>query len=416
MKTKIFFTAIMLFAFSVKAQWTSVTSGTTNFLTSAQGISATINFAAGFSGTVLKSTNSGQTWTALTSPVAANINNVFFVPTGTAQTGWAATVQGLFKTTNGGANWTQQISGAVFADLLFPDVNTGIALTSSSNLRRTTNGGTNFTQINFTTNSAIHGGTIVLGNSTTYFLLGLDNVVDTSYVFKSTNAGVNWTQAAKFPLDYFSMAFVNSSTGIICGDNGIMKRTTNGGTNWSTINTGTTNDLQGLKFATSTKVYCAGSGGTILKSTDAGVTWVQQVSGTSSALRGLDVYATDDIGFAAGANGTIVRTTNGGVTGFVQNVNEVPENYSLQQNYPNPFNPSTNIKFSIMQSGFVQVKVYDVLGKERAIVVSQELSAGTYRTDFDASDLPSGTYFYRLTVSGNSGQVFTETKKMILIK
>jgi photosystem II stability/assembly factor-like uncharacterized protein len=412
MKTKFLLPALILLVTSISSQWVSATSGTTNFLTSVQLITATINYAVGFSGTVLKSTNTGQTWSPLTSPDAGNINKIFFVPTGSATTGWAASVSGLYKSTNGGVNWVQQISATVFADLLFPDVTTGIGLTTSNTLRRTTNGGTNFTTINYTSDNGIHGEVISLGNSSTYFILGLDNAIDTSYVFKSTNAGVNWTQAANLPGSYFAMTFVNASTGIICGDNGIMKRTTNGGTNWTTITAGTTNDLQAIKFVTSTKVYAVGSAGTILKSTDAGATWVSQVSGTTVSLRGFDMFATDDFGVAAGAGGTMRRTTNGGaITGFIQQSNEIPDNYSLSQNYPNPFNPVTNINFQISKQGFVKLTVFDVLGKEIALLVSQSLSSGSYKIDFDASSLPSGTYFYRMQTES-----FSETKKMILIK
>ncbi len=406
----VLFTTLLLQNFTF-SQWVSTTSGTSNFLTSVQMISTNLTYACGFGGTVLKSTNTGQTWSALTSPDAGNINKIFFPPTGNATTGWAASVSGLYKSTNGGTNWVQQVSATVFADLLFPDLNTGIGLTSNNTLRRTTNGGTNFTTINFTSASAVHGIAICIGNSSTYFVLGLENVNDTSFVFKSTNAGVNWTEAAQFPLDYFAMTFVNASTGIICGDAGIMKRTTNGGTNWTTINTGTTNDLQGIKFVTSTKVYAVGSAGTILKSTDAGLTWVAQVSGTTAALRGFDMFSSDDNGIVAGATGTMRRTTNGGVTGLIHQSNEIPNEYSLSQNYPNPFNPETNLKFQITKSGFVKLTVFDMLGKEISVLVNQELSAGTFTVNFDASALPSGTYFYRISAGS-----FTETKKMILIK
>lgn len=403
---------VLLFHNSTYSQWVTVTSGTSNFLTSVQMITNNLTYACGFSGTVLKSTNTGQTWSSLTSPDAANINKMFFPPTGSATTGWAASVSGLYKSTNGGGNWVQQVASTVFADLLFPDLSTGIALTSNNSLRRTTNGGTNFTAINFTSDASIHGIAISLGNSSTYFILGLDNVVDTSFIFKSTNAGVNWTQTAKFPLDYFAMTFVNASTGMICGDAGILKRTTNGGTNWTTINSGTTNDLQNIKFITSTKLYCVGSTGTILKSTDAGLTWATQVSNTTVSLRGIDVFTSDDNGIVVGAGGTIRRTTNGGaLTGFVQQSNEIPNAYALSQNYPNPFNPETNLKFQIPKAGFVKLAVYDILGKEVAALVENQLTAGTYSVNFNASSLPSGTYFYRI----NAGE-FIETRKMILIK
>ena len=89
----------------------------------------------------------------------------------------------------------------------------------------------------------------------------------------------------------------------------------------------------------------------------------------------------------------------------------LPSSFALEQNYPNPFNPATSIKFSIPKSGLVLLKVFDVTGREVASLVNGELNAGTYKTEFNASQLGSGIYFYKLVADG-----FTETKKMILIK
>jgi len=86
-------------------------------------------------------------------------------------------------------------------------------------------------------------------------------------------------------------------------------------------------------------------------------------------------------------------------------------NYRLNQNYPNPFNPSTTISFSLSSRSFVSLKVFDLIGREVATMVSEEMQAGNYTRQWNASDLPSGIYFYRL----QSGS-FTETKKLILLK
>ena len=85
--------------------------------------------------------------------------------------------------------------------------------------------------------------------------------------------------------------------------------------------------------------------------------------------------------------------------------------FSLKQNYPNPFNPTTTIKYQIPKESFVTIKLFDMLGKEIAILVNEEKQIGSYEIKFDALNLPSGVYLYKLT-SGN----FTETKKMILLK
>jgi hypothetical protein len=91
--------------------------------------------------------------------------------------------------------------------------------------------------------------------------------------------------------------------------------------------------------------------------------------------------------------------------------NSIPEKYSLEQNYPNPFNPVTKIEFSIAKAGPVRILVYDILGREVASLVNNDMKAGKYSVDFNASDLSSGVYFYRLT-SGD----FSDVKKMVVLK
>ena len=91
--------------------------------------------------------------------------------------------------------------------------------------------------------------------------------------------------------------------------------------------------------------------------------------------------------------------------------NTLPSDYTLEQNYPNPFNPTTNISFSLPESGNVTLKIYNLLGQEVATVVNQFLNAGRFEVTFDATDLPTGIYTYSLSV-GN----FNSVKKMMLIK
>jgi hypothetical protein len=98
-------------------------------------------------------------------------------------------------------------------------------------------------------------------------------------------------------------------------------------------------------------------------------------------------------------------------TGTENNISVIPEKYSLAQNYPNPFNPVTKINFAIPKQGFVTLKVYDILGREIRSLVNEVKPAGNYSVDFNASELSSGVYFYRI----ESGS-FTDIKRMVLIK
>ena len=89
----------------------------------------------------------------------------------------------------------------------------------------------------------------------------------------------------------------------------------------------------------------------------------------------------------------------------------VTNQFELFQNFPNPFNPTTDIEFRLSASGLTTLKVFDVLGNELSTLVNEQKAVGKYKVTFDASDLPSGTYFYTM-IAGN----YSATKKMILLK
>ncbi|MBN8584661.1 MAG: T9SS type A sorting domain-containing protein [Ignavibacteria bacterium] len=142
------------------------------------------------------------------------------------------------------------------------------------------------------------------------------------------------------------------------------------------------------------------------------------ISRTSTGNQGIYGRIAELRGFVL--NGIVYGDTSS-VIGISIISSNVPERFSLSQNYPNPFNPSTKIKFSIPLSKevtaegsrgvFVNLKIYDVMGRVVETLHYGELKSGIYKADWNASNFPSGVYFYNLT-AGN----FTETKKMILIK
>ena len=107
-------------------------------------------------------------------------------------------------------------------------------------------------------------------------------------------------------------------------------------------------------------------------------------------------------------DGTLPTIT---VTGVEEADAEMPAGFRLEQNYPNPFNPATTIAFGVPGAGLVQLKVYDILGREVAVLVNQMMTSGNYQVRFDASQLPSGMYCYALT-AGSSVHV----RKMMLLK
>ncbi len=90
---------------------------------------------------------------------------------------------------------------------------------------------------------------------------------------------------------------------------------------------------------------------------------------------------------------------------------EVPKTFALRQNYPNPFNPVTYIEFDLPKTEFVNIVLYNTLGQEVKTLLNENKTAGSYKIDFDASRLSSGTYFYRITAGS-----FVKTMKMVLVK
>ena len=157
-------------------------------------------------------------------------------------------------------------------------------------------------------------------------------------------------------------------------------------------------------------------------------------------IRKMDIYSGSSNGFRAGyiflakngasvqlavidtsaTSGTVavtsVQWTNPAPTS-VRTVVDVPKTFGLDQNYPNPFNPVTNIGFRVSGPGSSSVKlgVYDMLGREVALLVDERKPAGEYRVEFNGSGLASGIYHYRLTAAGDGG-LSVETKSMMLVK
>jgi len=257
-------------------------------------------------------------------------------------------------------------------------------------------------------------------------------------LYKTTNGGVNWS--INLPGEYFySIFFIDSLTGWktmlenVSADTSV-KKTTNGGINWikQKLPTGgiiLTSQITKLSLINKDTIYGAGGQAfygagvfraMLYRTTNGGNTWKFQIPDTAYGIPSLGYiqFINKNTGWAySSARG--IHTTNGGDTSWLtpleQVSTEVPKQYRLYQNYPNPFNPVTNFRFHITGYGLVKLKIYDITGKEVTTLIDEELRAGEYKTDWYASDAASGVYFYKLTVS-NGKEVFTETKRMILLK
>ncbi len=152
-----------------------------------------------------------------------------------------------------------------------------------------------------------------------------------------------------------------------------------------------------------------------------GTNWCSVEYGVDLRPRALEVYDNEliingDFYSASGVecNNIVKYTPKKNLTGIENN--NTSREFKLEQNYPNPFNPVTRIGFRIANPGFVTLKVFDITGKQVAVLAQKDMQPGNYNFDFDGQAFGSGVYIYRLETAGNDGTRYTESKKMILIK
>jgi hypothetical protein len=201
-----------------------------------------------------------------------------------------------------------------------------------------------------------------------------------SGVFRSKDNGDSWVQVLSASLLQTWSVSVNSSGHVFAGVLGGLYtdlgcwRSTNDGDNWEQINTGLFDHfVQSLGVSSSGYVF-------------------------------------------AGTFGGLYRSM-GSTIGIISSNNEVPKSFTLCQNYPNPFNPVTKIKYEIplnkggLRGLYTKLSIYDILGREVAVLVNQQLQPGSYEVEWNASNYTSGVYFYKLETES-----YTDIKKMILVK
>jgi photosystem II stability/assembly factor-like uncharacterized protein len=399
---------ILLFVASTRmfgqSGWFSQTSGTTNSLYDVCFTDASTGTVVGSFGTILRTTNGGATWTAQSSGTPLDLYGVSF---SNANTGIVVGSGIALRTTNGGETWSTQSSG-ILRSVWFTDGINGAAVGQAGTIARTTDGG--ITWVAQASGTSAHLLDVSFTSSDKGIAVGIHEFELLGVIVRTTDGGETWTlQGNEYPLSGVSM--VNTLRATAVGYYGRILLTTDGGITWVAQASGTSADLSDVSFTDSANGIAVGESGEILRTVNGGTTWLAQTSGTTNNLYGVS-FTNANTGTAVGANGTILRTTNGGVT-FAEepSLQLLPSEYSLEQNYPNPFNPSTRIPFSVRGSGFVSLKVYDILGREVRALVNENLQTGSYEVTFDATGLASGVYFYRLLAGA-----FTQTKRMLLLK
>src|SRR5215475_7753363 len=300
---------------TVFGQWSAANSGTTNNLNGGYLLDSGVGFVVGDAGTILKTTDAGITWSPLTSGTTNALYDVYFFD---ATQGVAVGEQGLIlRTTDGGAGWQGVTSGVEDAlrSVSFSGVN-GIIGGDSQTILYSTDAGASW-QIS---QSGFFGGGFPgaqMLSPTVGFVAG-QNSIFVPLFGASTDGGANWDLGAFLfenneggCTDVF---FFDQDTGVVSGavfdGRGAIARTTDGGTNWSTLFFDQA--IQGITFPQPTSGFATGAGGRISQSTDGGITWTDQASGTSANLN--DVFFASDAlrGIAVGDSGTILWTANGG--------------------------------------------------------------------------------------------------------
>jgi photosystem II stability/assembly factor-like uncharacterized protein len=395
--------------------WTTQVSGITTSLNTVSAVNQNVGWVGGNGGVVLRTTNAGTNWTNVTgAPIGTNdVYAICGIDANTCLVSTSPAATFVYKTTDGGANWTQVFTqtGGFIDDIKFQNATTGFMygdpVSTRWSLWKTTNAGTTWDSAGLylpqvAAEAGWNNAMWVSGNNIWF---GTNN----TKVYKSTNFGAtgSWTSGVTTgSVNTYSVAF-NGAIGFT-GQTVALKSTDAGGT-WAAATlpgTGTVYSFNGVALR-----FWYARGASIYWSSDNGANFASQYTGTGT-YQAMSIVQDGNIlrGWAVSGTGGII-VYNDILTGIIKNQNEVPANYSLSQNYPNPFNPSTKINFNLPKSGMVTLKIYDIIGSEVATLVNENLNAGSYNIDWNASSLSSGVYFYRIQ-SGN----FVETKKMMLVK
>jgi photosystem II stability/assembly factor-like uncharacterized protein len=408
---------ILFFAANVFAQgtWTPQTSPVTTDINSASAVNTDVCWMCGPSAVVVRTVNGGSSWSTANSGLAGNdFYNLWAISANECWLG--AGDGGLWHTTNGGSNWSfiALTPASVFINVVhFFDANNGFIqgdpVSQTWRYYVTTNGGANWT---LGANAPTSVGTEA-GWNNSYCAL------DTGHIWWGTNVSKIWKGSFMGPFSShptsgspysFGVWFNNANTGAACFQVGANKNSTDGGVTWSTASFTPSQTPFALKGIPGTAYMWEGSGttsaGTIYRSTNNGTSFVSQLN-ISYAVYGL-TFANINCGWAGTAGGHIYKyTDNVGVT----NQNHTPTEFTLGQNYPNPFNPQTTIDFSLAKTGYVTIKVYNLLGEKVETLLDGVESSGNHSLIYNASKLPSGTYFYVM----KSGDL-TAVKSMVLVK
>jgi ligand-binding sensor domain-containing protein len=396
-----------------RAQWAQ-TNGPYGGFINCLAVVDTNLFAGTYGGGVFRSADNGATWTAagtgLTNPcvlsLCTNGPNLFAGTDGA----------GAFRSTDNGSSWAEINAGLTNASVraLAVSGTNLFAGTNGGGVFLSTDSGANWAQVNAgLTNDhvgalAVSGGNLFAGTW--------------EGVFLSPDNGTSWAPINTGLTNTDVRAFAACDTNLFAGTNGGgVFLSTDNGTSWTADNKGLA-DLYVRAFMacgahlfvsiTNTwQAHFASNGIYLL--TDHGLRWTSVQKGMkntvalSLAVNGSNLFAGTDV------DGVWRRPLSEMVTSVEEPSADrrLPDHFSMDQNYPNPFNPATAIVFHLPASSFVTLKMFNPAGKEVATLVDRRMPAGNHRTEWNASGMPSGIYFYRIQAGA-----YSETKKIVVIR
>jgi photosystem II stability/assembly factor-like uncharacterized protein len=404
----------------MNAQWIQQNSGTTNALTDVVMLDSTTAIAIGENNIILKTTNSGAVWTQIGVPIEIfiNWNAISFFDT---QNGIAAGDYILATTTNGGESWdfhTRPGKGKCLSTLQIGSANMYVG-DDSGRVYHSLDTGKTWTSENISTSPILS-----LFAWRGVYVMGLPIYALTPYsLFSKMEYPPGSWKETFLPFhglgsEAYNGEFCNGGgAGFIVGVQGdfvsapTIVRKSVSDTVWRILSTGIPVDgiLLGVSAPSEKVIYVCGINGMMYKSTDGGDAWSLSPVPTKRTISSVYFY-NEKKGFAVGDSGLILFTHDDN-TGIKDLESSFPLKLTLQQNYPNPFNPNTTIEFILPQASNVSLKIFDVLGQEIATILDDHLAVGTHSVRWNAQAFTSGIYFYRLQAENTS-----LIKKMILIK
>lgn len=394
-------------------QWVQQYTGTSANLYDIEFLNRYTGWCVGAGGTCLKTTNGGVNWIQMNHPVGTkSLESVHIVDSNVVY--FVGNFETIFKTTDGGSNWVvikNGISGNSdsYFGLYFLNKDSGWVCGNGNKVLRTRNGGVTFDS-GYVPSNWLYD--MYFKDVSTGF------VTTEGTVFKTTDGGGNWFYSLHLTDTriFWKISFVDNQYGWVAGYNGAgVYRTTNFGENWTKIyDSAKIVGMFGVCFINKDTGFVGGQVNKLFKTTDGGYNWARENTPINNHTFESIEFVNDTVGWTCSTSGQILYTTSGGqpLTGIANQTETIAENYELYQNYPNPFNNQTKIGFEIPKYSEVKIVIYDILGKERDIILDGIYQTGKYEVSYSPKDLCSGIYFYRMEINGE----IIKTIKLILNK